>query len=158
MKITDFFQHEGFNRLRERMQTDEFGHFELFDPERQLTYAEREALDNGMLTAEGQALRILKDKTLAFKNTRIWIFYEQDYHLAYCQKVQSLRHHQKILQIGSGALSAKKNEGVCLECLSVLQYQGVDARRLRRAEFSEQIREQFSLEQFKQEYPFYPIG
>ena len=53
MKITDFFQDEGFNRLRERMGTDALGNFELFDPARQLTYAEREALDNGMLTAEG---------------------------------------------------------------------------------------------------------
>lgn len=157
MKIADFYQDESFNHLRKRMGADELGHFELFDPARQLTYAEREALDSGMLSTEGQALRILKDKTLAFKNTRVWLFYEQDYHLAYCQKVQALRHHQDRLQIGTGALSAKKIEGVCLECLSVLQYQGVDARRLRRAEFSEQIREQFSLELFKQEYPFYPI-
>lgn len=153
----DFFQDEGLNRLRECMRAEELGHFELFDPARQLTYAEREALDSGMLSIGAQTLRILKDKTLAFKNTRIWLCHEQDYHLAYCQKVQSLRHHQDRLQIGTGAFPSNRNEGVCLECLAVLQYQGVDARRLRRAEFSEPIREQFSLEAFKQDYPFYPI-
>jgi len=38
-----------------------------------------------------------------------------------------------------------------------LQYQGVDARRMRRAEFSDQVVEHFSLADFKVDYPFYPI-
>ncbi len=157
MKLPDFLQDTGLNRLRRSMGTDQYGEFELFDPEKQLTYAEREALEETGLTIHSASLRVLKDKTLAFKNTRIWLRDGDDYHLAYCQRVQSLRHKTDDLSAGTGAMSAHKDHGACLECLAVLQYQGIDSRRLRRAEFSEQIREQFSLAEFQQQYPFYPI-
>ncbi|WP_430459854.1 hypothetical protein ACQUQU_11625 [Thalassolituus sp. LLYu03] len=193
MKLPDFLQDEAFNRLRQTMKAEQLGSFELFDPEKQLTYAEREALEDGVLQVSGAALRVLKDKTLAFKNTRVWLKDQADYHLAYCAKVQSLRHRADTIDVGTGntmtgnaatgnaatgnaatgnaatgnaatgnavtgiPMVSNKGCGVCLECLSVLQYQGVDARRMRRAEFSDQIREQFSLADFKQTYPFYPI-
>ena len=157
MKLTDFLEDDSFNRLRQRMGAIKPGSFELFDPDKQLTYAEREALEAGAVNVSSSLLRVLKDKTLAYKNSRVWLADGDDYHLAYCQRVQALRHHADHIDAGSGVAPAGKNTGVCLECLSVLQYQGVDARRLRRAEFSDQIREQFSLADFKLEYPFYPI-
>lgn len=157
MKLPDFLQDPALNRLREQMGATQPGHFELFDAEKQLTYAEREALELGSISISPHSLRVLKDKTLAYKNTRVWLHDDKDYHLAYCPRVQGLRHRQDEVTVGTGDLPDSKDCGVCLECLSVLQYQGVDARRLRRAEFSEPIREQFSLDDFKLEYPFYPI-
>lgn len=157
MKLTDFLQDEHFNRLRQHMGAEKTGNFELFDPDKQLTYAEREALEAGTINVSSSLLRVLKDKTLAYKNSRVWLTDGNDFHLAYCQRVQALRHRADHIDVGSGEAPVGKDKGVCLECLSVLQYQGVDARRLRRAEFSEQIREQFSLTDFKREYPFYPI-
>ncbi len=157
MKLPDFLQDPELNRLRQQMGADKPGEFELFDPEKQLTWSEREGLMAGDLPVATHYLRVLKDKTLAYKNSRVWLHDGQDYHVAYCQRVQSLRHRETEVLAGTGVFSAAKDQGVCLECLSVLLYQGVDARRLRRAEFSEQIREHFSLQEFWQEYPFYPI-
>lgn len=157
MKLPDFLQDEAFNQLRRQMGADDYGKFELFDPARQLTWSEREALAEKGLEVSGNDLRILKDKTLAYKNSRVWVQYEGIYHLAYCPTMQSLRHHKPTLQCGTASWRASKDGGVCLECLAVLQYQGIDARRLRRMEFIEQIREQFSLDEFCRDYPFYPI-
>ncbi|MAS24455.1 MAG: hypothetical protein CMI08_11240 [Oceanospirillaceae bacterium] len=156
MKLPDFLDDEGFNQLREKMGTESLGEFVLFDPEKQLTYSEREALEGGLVDISSHLLRILKDKTLAYKNTRIWLQQDDDIHLAYCKTVQALRHREKDVQISTGNFD-HKHKAVCLECLSVLQYQGVDARRMRRAEFSDQVVEHFSLADFKVDYPFYPI-
>lgn len=157
MKLLDFLQDEAFNQLRQRMGTQALGQFELFDPAKQLSWSEREALSTeGMLVKAGE-LRILKDKTVAFKNTRAWLYHEHHYHLSACPQVQALRHHNASAKIGTFNWSAKKDETVCLECLAVLQYQGIDTRRLRRTEFAEHISEQFSLQEFEQQYPFYPI-
>lgn len=157
MKLPDFLQDEAFNRLRQHMGATELGQFELFDPSRQLTWSEREALAGPGLNVAGNDLRVLKDKTLAYKNSRVWVEQEGVYHLAYCQPMQSLRHHGPQLHTGTSEWPASKEGGVCLECLALLQYQGIDARRLRRTEFVEQMREHFSLEEFCREYPFYPI-
>lgn len=158
MKLPDFLQDDGLNRLRQKMKAEQFGEFELFDAERQLTSAELELLETGEISINSAVLRVLKDKTLAYKNSRIWLHDNGFYHLAYCQRVQALRHRADTLTVGTGDIPFNKNgPGICLECLSVLQYQGVDARRMRRSEFAEQISEHFSLVDFKQEYPFYPV-
>ena len=157
MKLPDFLQDEQLNQLRDRMGAETYGSFELFDPVRQLTWTERETLAAGGLAIAGNDLRVLKDKTLAYKNSRVWIEQDAVYHLAYCPLVQSQRHHKPRLQAGTGAWRLNKEGGVCLECLALLQYQGIDVRRLRRTEFTDQIRQQFSLTDFTRVYPFYPI-
>lgn len=160
MQLIDFLTHDGLVSLREKMGAQELGHFELFDANKQLTLSEREALASTGMVIPAQELRVLKDKTLAFKNSRTWLSFEQKYHLAYCQQAQLLRHRQVQLRIGTASWDKPKGKdsGVCLECLALLQYQGFDSRRLRRAEYAEQINEGFSLAEFGQQYPFYPIA
>lgn len=157
MKLPDFLDDPDFNKLRTKMGAHELGHFELFDPARQLTWSEREALSLKGLTIDAGELRVLKDKTIAYKNSRIWVERDGVYHLAYCPVIQNVRHRAGQLKAGTFQWEKKKEGGVCLECLAVVQYQGFDARRLRRTEFSEQISEHFALQDFNKIYPFYPI-
>lgn len=156
MQLYDFLSDPAFNELRHKMGTDQLGQFELFDPAKQLTYSEREALAEQGLEIPANELRILKDKTLALKNSRVWLKHD-DYHLAYCPQVQQLRHRSQLALLGTYEWPQHKEHQVCLECLALLQYQGVDARRLRRTEFSGQISEHFDLAEFTQNYPFYPL-
>lgn len=156
MQLIDFTEDSQLNALRQQMGTSQLGHFELFDPQKQLSYNERETLSSEGLQLMSHEVRVLKDKTLAFKNSRIWLL-QHNYHLANCPSVQQLRLHSRETLIGTYQWPTSKHQQVCLECLAVLQYQGIDARRLRRLEFSEQISEQFSLAEFQQCYPFYPL-
>ena len=157
MNLIDFLNDEDFNRLRQQMGTNELGRFELFEPTRQLTWNEREALAEQGLSLVASEIRIVKDKTLAYKNTRVWALSDNAYHLAYCLQMQQLRHHQTPLQAGTHEWPVSREKTVCLECLALLQYQGIDVRRLRRTEFSEHVSEHFSLAGFQKEYPFYPV-
>ena len=63
MRIKPFDDFEPFNKLRKKMGTESLGSFELFDPQRQITYSERESLEEGVFKVESSRLRILKDKT-----------------------------------------------------------------------------------------------
>lgn len=156
MQLHDFLNDPVLNDLRAKMGTDKLGQFELFDPAKQLTYSEREALAEQGIAIQSNEVRVLKDKTLAYKNSRVWLKFAE-YHLAHCHKIQQVRHHPQQVLLGTYVWPLHKEHQVCLECLALLQYQGVDARRLRRTEFSEQIGEQFSLAEFAKEYPFYPL-
>lgn len=158
MQLIDFLQNTEFNRLRMQMGAPELGHFELFDASRQLTLSEREALAQSGLSIAANDLKVLKDKTLAFKNSRVWLKGSRHYHLAYCQDAQELRHRSAMLPVGTAAWPAQKETGVCLACLALLQYQGVDSRRLRRPEYCEQISKDFSLQEFGRHYTFYPVS
>lgn len=154
MKLPDFLDDTGLNTLRQKMGAEGLGEFELFDPQKQLTYSEREALEEGHFSINAAELRALKDKTLAYKNSRIWLGHEQKYHLAYCQTVQQLRHRQVSVVTGT---EANAEDDLCLECLALLKYQGVDSRRVRRNEFTEHVQEEFDLADFKKTFPFYPV-
>lgn len=154
MKLPDFINDPKLNNLRRKMGADTLGDFALFDPQKQLTYSEREALKNGDFVINAAHLRVLKDKTLAYKNSRLWISHTATYHLAYCPDVQALRHRPATVQAGTEDNHAGE---ICLECLALLNYQGVDNRRIRRGEFSEQIQEAFDLAEFKKKFPFYPV-
>lgn len=157
MKLPDFLEDEAFNQLRQRMNATQLGEFALFDPAKQLTWSEREALEGKGLDIQGAELRPLKDKTLAFKNSRVWLKQDGLFHLGYCPRIQQLRLKQATMQVGTYLWQTNKENQVCLECLAQVQYQGIDHRRLRRPEFIEQIQEQFSLEEFNQEFPPFPI-
>ena len=158
MKLKSLHDFPGLTELRERMGANELGEFELFDPQRHITYSEREALNAGELNLQSQQLRILKDKTLAFKNTRVWLTWHEDiltgYHLAACEKVQKHRHMKG--ELLAGCMEPEGQLAVCVECLQLLKYQGLDARRGRRLD-SETLQREFSLEEFQAQYPFYPL-
>lgn len=154
MKLPDFLDDANLNKLRQKMGTDKLGEFELFDPQKQLTYSEREALESGSFEVNAGELRVIKDKTLAYKNSRLWLSHDNKYHLAYCQEVQQLRHRQHQVHCGT---EPNNDDDLCLECLALLKYHGVDNRRIRRGEFTDQVQEEFDLAEFKREFPFYPV-
>lgn len=156
MRIKPFDDFEPFNKLRKKMGTENLGSFELFDPQRQITYSERESLEEGVFKVESSRLRILKDKTIAFKNTRLWLSWEghENFHLAACDHVQKRRHAKSSFVAGLNDLADKR---VCLECLMLLKFDGLDARRSRRLDLAETIQKEFKLDSFKKDYPFYPL-
>ncbi len=161
MRIKQFKDFEPFNILRKKMGADNLGSFELFDPQRQITYSERESLEQGEFNIESSRLRILKDKTIAFKNTRLWLSWidHENFHLAACDQVQKRRHLKAnfIAGLNQSNGNQEKEKKVCLDCLQLLKYQGLDARRSRRLELAESMQKEFKLSEFKEEYPFYPL-
>ena len=104
----------------------------------------------------GDSAKILKDKTIAFKNTRLWLSWlnEEVFHLAACEHIQKRRHLKGTFIAGLNPLSEKT---VCLECLQLLKFDGLDARRSRRLDLAETIQKDFKLADFQKEYPFYPL-
>lgn len=154
MKLIDFLQDSQLNLLRRQMETQHYGDFQLFDPQRQLSYDEREALEQGELHISASSTRALRDKTLALKNSRIWLLSDSLLHLAHCRQVQHIRNLGQPVQCGTHDW---QHGELCLDCLALLNYKGLDARRARRAEFCEPIVKQFSLYEFQQLYPFYPL-
>lgn len=154
MELFDFLTDTEMNRLRQQMGANTHGHFELFDVSRQLTYDERQRLEQGDYTLSAGNLKVLRDKTLAYKNSRVWVVAEQQCHLAQCSHIQAVRHQpHKELVVGTGPLPC----AVCVSCLVLLKYQGMDERRLRRHHNSSDVQDDFNLAGFKQQYPFYPL-
>ncbi|AHK17376.1 MAG: hypothetical protein VB954_03960 [Thalassolituus sp.] len=153
MKLFNFTEDNDFNQLKKMMGAAESGDFTDFDPEHQLTYGERETLKNDGMKVSGQQLRILRDKTLALKNSRVWVKHEDDIHIAGCPIVQNLRHQPQSLELSTA--QPTKQQHICIECLTELQYLGIDQRRSRR--LADQVDELFSMTQFQQDYPVHPI-
>jgi hypothetical protein len=156
MEIKSFDDFEPFNKLRKKMGAEELGSFELFDPQKQITYSERELLELGEFEIPSTGLRILKDKTIAFKNTRLWLTWPQHdlFHLAACDQVQKRRHQKSSFMAG---LHQSTGHSVCLNCLQLLKFDGLDARRSRRLDLAETIQKEFKLIDFQKDYPFYPL-
>mgnify|MGYP000315455232 FL=1 len=96
MKLYNFLEASEFNALKHRMGADGYGHFVEFDPEHQLTFGERDQLARGVLIALPGQLRILPDRTLALKNSRVWIEGEGQIHLAACHELHRLRDADSI--------------------------------------------------------------
>ncbi|MGK0405980.1 MAG: hypothetical protein ACJAR6_001360 [Oleispira sp.] len=156
MQINDFDDFEPFNTLRKKMGAEVLGSFELFDPEKKITFSERELLEIGGFDVPSNRLRILKDKTFAFKNTRLWLSWPEhgSYHLAGCDSVQKRRHKKANFIAG---LHQPTDKIVCLDCLKSLKFNGLDARRSRRLDLAETIQKEFQLTEFQKDYPFYPL-
>jgi hypothetical protein len=156
MQIIDFDNFEPFNALRKKMGAEVLGRFELFDPEKQITFSERELLEIGEFNVPSNRLRILKDKTFVFKNTRLWLSWSEheNYHLAGCDLVQNRRHKKANFIAG---LHQSTDKIVCLDCLQLLKYDGLDARRSRRLDLAKTVQKEFKLTEFQKDYPFYPL-
>ena len=156
MKLKPLDQFPGLTELRGAMGADQLGTFDLFDPRVHITYQERDDLTQGVMSLPTEQLRVLKDRTLAFKNTRLWLSWEGEnlFHLATCEQVQKQRLHKQTFVVGN--ITPPSSKKVCLHCLQLLKFDGLDARRGRRLD-SDQLQEAFSLQAFKTQYPFYPI-
>ena len=163
MKLKSLDNFIGLTELREKMEAVELGSFELFDPQRHITYSEREALNEGSFQIQSQQMRILKDKTIAFKNTRLWLSWADEiqplYHLAACDALQKHRHQKdrhSLQPFIAGTNPPENTVQVCVDCLQLLKYQGLDARRGRRLD-TDTVQKEFDFTQFQKDYPFYPL-
>lgn len=156
MKLKPLNDFPGLSEPRQQMGATQLGEFELFDAAYHITYPEREALNNGQFELTVEQLRVLKDRTLAFKNTRLWMTWADEpyFHLATCEHVQKQRLNKQTFR--AGVHRPETSLKVCVHCLQWLKFDGLDARRGRRLDM-EQVQDDFSLKSFQDEYPFYPI-
>ncbi len=186
MELLDFKQFEPFNRLREKMGTEEFGFFELFDPALHLIGSERSELESPGLLRKPEAIKILPDKTLAIKNSRVlayipdenWYRTHREYpafHLAMCSRLESLisdhpaqelllttklSDEYNLLKIRSNGEITMVAHGfvVCKHCLHTLRYNDYDEFRNRRRGHSQKVLSDFSLREFYRFYQQYPLS
>lgn len=186
MKLTDFTNFEAFNALREKMDTEELGYFELFDPLNHLNGLERSELSapGRLLTLD--ELKILPDKTLAIKNSRVLIYYPDEnwfrdhreyptYHVANCSRLEkelkdnprgewlattAIGEDYNLIKLRSSGEITLVSHGfaVCKHCLHTLRYKNYDEFRNRRRGYSEKVLNSFSLASFFRLYPQYPLG
>jgi hypothetical protein len=186
VKLPDFRDFASFNELREKIGTEEFGFFELFDPAIHLTGSERSALESPGMLLKADEMRVLPDKTLAIKNSRVLAYIPDEawyrnhreyptYHLAWCSQLEAqLAEHPvleylvttkisddyKLLKIrGSGEVSLSEHElVVCKHCLHTLRYRDYNEFRNRRRGYSQKVLNEFSLKAFYRFYQQYPLS
>ncbi len=186
MELIDFKEFEPFNQLRKKIGTDEFGFFELFDPAIHLTGSERSDLENHGLLLRPKNIRVLPDRTLAIKNSRVLAYIPDEswyrlhreyptYHLALCSQLEGLiaeypaqevlvttkiADDYKLLKIRSSGEVGTASHGlvVCKHCLHVLRYRDYDEYRNRRRGYSQRVLNDFSLREFYRFYQQYPLS
>lgn len=186
MKIIDFTEFSPFNSLREKMGTPDFGYFELFDQAIHLTGLERSELSSTGTLLTLERLKILPDKTLALKNSRVLAYYPSEdwfrdyrecptYHVANCSELEELHKQRpeamwlvttrisedydlvKTRSTGEADL-VSHSFTVCKHCLHTLGYKNYDEFRNRRRGYSEKVLNDFSLESFYKYYQQYPLS
>lgn len=168
------------------MGTPHLGYFELFDPAIHLTGLERSELSSAGMLLSLKQLKILPDKTLALKNSRVLIYYPDEnwfrdhreyptYHVANCSQLEEQRKQQpsaqwlvttrasedydlvKIRSTGEVSL-VSHGFAVCKHCLHTLRYKNFDEFRNRRRGYSEKVLNEFKLEVFYKHYYQYPLS
>jgi len=149
MKLIDFKQDEKLNDLRHKMGSDDFGHFELFDPKRHLTWQERKSLTKDWVNISATLLHAYSDKTLAYKNSHILSILEDDVHFAFCDVLKKKINQGSLSKIDvslkSDLCTGKK---VCEYCLHAISYEGFDVYRHRHQEYNKKILQSFKLEKY----------
>jgi hypothetical protein len=186
VKLPDFKDFEPFNALRAKIGTQELGFFELFDPAVHLTGSERSELENPGVLLQADSIRVLPDKTLALKNSRVLVYVPDEswyrnhreyptYHLAWCSQLASQREEHpameylvttklsddyKLLKIRPSGEVTLTDHGlvVCKHCLHTLRYKDYDEFRNRRRGYSQQVLSNFSLRDFYRFYQQYPLS
>lgn len=186
MKLPDFTEFAPFNEMRKKVGTSELGYFELFDPNIHLTGSERSELQNHGVLRPVQLLKVLPDRTLAQKNSRVIAYIPNEnwyrvrreyptYHVAFCEQLDALRLQQDavellvttrvaedydLIKIRAGGEVAVQAHGfvVCKHCLQRLRYKNYDEFRNRRRAYSQKVLSEFSLKEFFSLYPQYPLS
>ncbi|NKB35479.1 MAG: hypothetical protein GKR91_20455 [Pseudomonadales bacterium] len=186
MELLDFTEFEAFNDLRKKMGTDKLGFFELFDSAIHLTGEERSELENNGLLLNLDGIKVLPDKTLAIKNSRVlaynpdenWYRARREYptfHVAYCSQLEEIKKELpeqeflattkiaddfNLLKIRpSGDVSVVEHGFVvCKHCLHALRYKNYDEYRNRRRGYSQKVLSEFNLKEFYKHYQQYPLG
>tara|TARA_B110000858_G_scaffold198514_1_gene266016 strand:+ start:31199 stop:31849 length:651 start_codon:yes stop_codon:yes gene_type:complete len=186
VKLPDFKDFQAFNELRKKIGTEEFGYFELFDPAIHLTGSERSTLENPGILLKADEFRVLPDKTLAIKNSRVLVYIPDEawyrkhreypsYHLAWCSQLEAqlvghsmleylvttkVSDDYKLLKIRSNGEVSLSEHGlvVCKHCLHTLRYRNYDEFRNRRRGHSQKVLNDFSLQDFYRFYQQYPLS
>lgn len=154
MNLPDFTEFAAFNELRSKMNAQELGFFELFDPNLHLTGVERSQLERQGLQLDLSRLHQLLDFTLVYKNSRVCVADGDQYHIANCSYLPKAAQVTVFTSIKAGFEQAR----VCKHCLQILAYKGYDAQKARREHYSQQVFEQFKLETFWQSHHLYPVS
>jgi hypothetical protein len=162
VKFPNFLEFEAFNHLREKMGATSLGQFEFFNPKVHLSADEREQLQAGLMVAIDH-IKVLVDRTLAFKNGRVLISIQQPialedwvFHPAACQQLQALAG--EVRASTSQPLHPTGHFQVCADCLQLLRYKGFDAMRNRHRHYSQRLHDEFKLEEFHLDFPPYPLS
>jgi len=186
MKLPDFTEFESFNAMRKNMGATKLGYFELFDPALHLTGGERSALEQHGMLQEPAAIKVLPDRTLAYKNSRVIVYNPNEswyrnrreyptYHVAFCAQLEEFRTAQdtseflitskiaedyNLLKMRSGGEVKYQEHGfvVCKHCLHTLRYKDFDEFRNRRRGYSQKVLSEFSLREFFRLYQQYPLS
>ena len=137
-----------------------------------------------LLKADG--LRVLPDKTLAIKNSRVLAYIPDElwyknhreyptYHLSWCTQLEAqmaehpaleylattkISDDYKLLKIRSNGevLLSEHDLVVCKHCLHALRYRDYDEFRNRRRGYSQKVLNEFSLKSFYRFYQQYPLS
>lgn len=175
MQLPDFLEFEPFNRQRELMGAHALGDFVFFDPAKNLTGEERMRLARGELVLDKRYLWLGEDNSLAYKDSRLYVLEarlqqgDTLLHLADCDVVSAWMNNHKdetaSLPLQGSTSTApdvevaqeKGKPKVCSDCLQRLRYQGFDRLRPRHVRYSEQVQANFSLHEYFQHYPQYPV-
>ncbi|GLQ31121.1 hypothetical protein [Litoribrevibacter albus] len=185
MKLPDFEQFEPFNELRAQMGANELGSFEPFDPHLQLTSLEVERLSALFIDVPFNRLRSLPDDTLAYKNSRVFVFENKsareegiglsiyDYHLAHCKHLKGETkpkfNHSSLVYVSTQftqalhSMISQRSEvdsfelRPCWECLHTLRLNGFDGEKHRKRIHSEQVWRTFNITDFTQQFAMYPL-
>ncbi len=152
MELVDFKQNDSLNRLRRLIGNDDFGHFELFDPVKHLSWQERKALNLTWVNISSNVLHAYSDQTLAYKNSHVFSITTHHFHFSLCDQLKkgiSEGHLAKIEVTLNDALLADK--AVCEYCLHAVGYQGYDAYRRRHEEYNQRIKKNFKFKKYLQD-------
>ena len=149
MKLVDFKQSESLDRLRNEMGMEGYGQFELFDPNRHLSWQERQNLNSNWNDISSSALHAYGDKTLAYKNSHIFCLNDDKVHFALCDQIKKSIQQGKMTS-ASITLNATllTDCTVCQYCLHAVDYQGFDVYRHRHQEYNANILKQFNLQTY----------
>jgi len=152
MELIDFKQDDTFNRLRSLIGSQKYGHFELFDPLRHLSWQERKSLSGHWVVIPTGVLHAYHDQTLAYKNSHVFSITEEHFHFSLCDKLKNRISQGRLAEI-EVTLNARllEEKSVCEYCLHAVSYQGFDAYRRRHAEYNQQIIKTFSFRHYLQE-------
>lgn len=88
---------------------------------------------------------------------------DRHFHIANCDTVRRLRELGALdtYRARTSNLSIDPSESathrICPNCLQTLRYKDYDAVRQRHREYSQRIQEEFSIREFFQRYPLYPV-
>ncbi|EAT11537.1 hypothetical protein HF888_12545 [Bermanella marisrubri] len=152
MELIDFKKYELLNRLREKMGASEFGHYELFDPDRHASWQEKQGLNQGMLQADAHYLKEQQNQLL-YKNLKVVALDSQTVHFSYCDHLKKLSTKGQLSSISiTSSADQINNHSACQYCLHKLDYKGFDVYRQRHQAHNEKVLKEFSLFDYLNQY------